>query len=83
MLEQYQGPKWLLIEYKRNNKYGREKVPKPKVSWLPCDYDPIAFGYIEGASTGKCLTSHCEAMCIPQCNISEGNQSRRSTTVTE
>jgi hypothetical protein len=28
----YQGPGWILIEYKGNNKYGREKVPKPKVS---------------------------------------------------
>jgi hypothetical protein len=32
MSEQYQGPGWLLIEYKGNNKYGREKIPKPKVS---------------------------------------------------
>jgi hypothetical protein len=26
------GPDWLLVECKGNNKYGREKVPKPKVS---------------------------------------------------
>jgi hypothetical protein len=32
MPEQYQGPVWLLIEYKGNNKYGTEKVPKPEVS---------------------------------------------------
>jgi hypothetical protein len=32
MPEQYQVPGWLLIEYKENNKYGREKVLKPKVS---------------------------------------------------
>jgi hypothetical protein len=32
MPEQYQGPIWILVEYKKNNKYGREKIPKPKVS---------------------------------------------------
>jgi hypothetical protein len=32
MPEQYQGPVCLLVEYKGNNKYGREKIPKPKVS---------------------------------------------------
>ena len=28
----YEGHDWLLVEYKGNNKYGREKVPEPKVS---------------------------------------------------
>jgi hypothetical protein len=32
MPELYQGPVWLLIEYKGNNKYGREKIPKSEVS---------------------------------------------------
>src|SRR3990170_7760805 len=32
MPAQYEGPVWLLVEYKWNNKYGREKVPEPKVS---------------------------------------------------
>ena len=27
--------------------------------------------------------SHCEAMCIPQCNLSEGDRSRNHTKVTE
>src|SRR3989337_3618504 len=31
MPAQYEGPVWLLVEYKGNNKYGREKVPEPKV----------------------------------------------------
>ena len=48
MPEQYQGPVWLLVEYKGNNKYGREKIPKPEVSWLPRDYDAIASDCIEG-----------------------------------
>ena len=51
MPAQYEGTIWLLDEYKGNNKYGREKVPEPKVSWLPRDYDATASGYIEGAST--------------------------------
>src|SRR5664279_3479087 len=83
MPEQYEGPVWLLVEYKGNNKYGREKIPKPKVSLLPRADDAIASGCIEGDSTGKCSTTHCEAMCIPQCNFSEGNQSRKSTSVTD
>jgi hypothetical protein len=32
MLEQYQGPIWILIEYKMNPKYAREEIQKPKVS---------------------------------------------------
>src|SRR3954462_4594910 len=83
MPEQYEGPVWLLVEYKGNNKHAGEKVPKPEVSRLPHDYDAIASDCFEGAPTGKCSSSHCEAMCIPQCNLSEGNQSRRSTTVTK
>ena len=39
MPAEYEGPVWLLVEYKGNNKYGREKVPEPKVSRLPRDYD--------------------------------------------
>src|SRR3954469_18946440 len=34
------------------------------------------------ASTKKCSISHCEAMCIIQCNFSEGNRSRRPDKVT-
>src|SRR3954468_10858732 len=83
MPEQYEGPVWLLVEYKGNNKHVGEKVPKPEVSRLPRDYDAIASDCFEGAPTGKCSSSHCEAMCIPRCNLSEGNQSRRSTTITE
>jgi hypothetical protein len=60
-----------------------KQIPKPKVSWLPRAYDAIASGCIEGDSTRKCPSTDCEAMCIPQCNFTEGNQSRRSTTVTE
>jgi hypothetical protein len=45
--------------------------------------DAIAFDCIEGNSTRKCLTTHCEGMRIPQCNFSEGNQSIKSTRVTE
>src|SRR4051812_36760044 len=30
MSEQYQGPVWLLVEYKGNNKYGREKFQNLK-----------------------------------------------------
>jgi hypothetical protein len=60
-----------------------KKIPKPKVSRLPCAYDAIASDCIEGNSTGKCSTTHCEGMHIPQCNFSEGNQSRKSTRVTE
>jgi hypothetical protein len=30
MPEQYQGPGWLLIEYKGNNKYGRKKFQNLK-----------------------------------------------------
>ena len=48
MSAQYEGPVWLLVEYKGNNKYGREKVLESKVSWLPCDYDATASGCIEG-----------------------------------
>ena len=29
--KQYEGPDWLLVEYKGNNKYGREKVSELKV----------------------------------------------------
>ena len=83
MPAQYEGPVWLLVEYKGNNKHGREKVPEPKVSGLPRDYDATASGCIEGASTGKRSISHCEAMCISQCNLSEGNRSRNHTKVTE
>ena len=83
MPAQYEGPIRLLVEYKGNSKYGREKVPKPTVSRLPRDYDTTASGCIEGASTGKCSITHCEAMCIPQCNISEGNRSRTSGKATE
>jgi hypothetical protein len=32
MLEQYQDAIWILLEYKRNPKYAREEIPKPKVS---------------------------------------------------
>jgi hypothetical protein len=32
MNEQYQGPGWVLVKYKGNNKYGREKIPEPEVS---------------------------------------------------
>ena len=32
MTTQYEGPVWVVVEYKGNNKYGREKVPEPKVS---------------------------------------------------
>jgi hypothetical protein len=28
----YQGAMWLLVKYKGNNKYDREKIPKPEVS---------------------------------------------------
>jgi hypothetical protein len=45
--------------------------------------DAFASGCIEGDSTGKCSSANCEAMCIPQCNFPEGNQSRRSTMVIE
>ena len=83
MPEQYEGPVRILVQYKGNNKHGGEKVPKPEVSRLPRDYDAIASDCFEGAPAGKCSSSHCEAMCIPQCNLSEGNQSRSSTTVTE
>jgi hypothetical protein len=31
-LSKYQGPGWVLIKYKGNNKYGREKIPEPEVS---------------------------------------------------
>src|SRR3954467_8993379 len=79
MPAQYEGPVWLLVEYKGNNKYGQEKVSEPKVSCLPRDYDATASGCIEGASTGKCSISHCEAMCIPQCNLSEGDRSKNPT----
>ena len=48
MPAQYEGPVWLLVEYKGNNKYARDKVPEPKVSWLPRDYDATASGCIEG-----------------------------------
>ena len=34
-------------------------------------------------STGKRSISRCEAMCIPQCNLSEGDGSRNSTKVKE
>jgi hypothetical protein len=30
MPEQYQGPIWLLVEYKGNNKYGRGKIQNLK-----------------------------------------------------
>src|SRR4051812_20423766 len=30
MPAQYEGIVWLLVEYKGNNKYGKEKVPEPK-----------------------------------------------------
>ena len=30
MPSQYEGPVWLLVEYKGNNNYGREKVPNLK-----------------------------------------------------
>ena len=30
MPAQYEGTVWLLVEYKGNNKYGREKVPELK-----------------------------------------------------
>ena len=30
--KQYEGHDWLLIQYKGNNKYAREKVSEPKVS---------------------------------------------------
>src|SRR3990170_8561131 len=83
MHAQYEGPIWLLVQYKGNNKHGREKVPEPKVSRLPRDYDATASGCIEGASTGKRLISHCEAMCIPQCNLSEGDRSRNHTKAKE
>ena len=32
MPAQYEGPDWLLVEYKGNNKYARQKVLEPKVS---------------------------------------------------
>ena len=83
MPEQYEGPVWLLVEYKGNNKHVGEKVPKPEVSRLPRDYATTASGLIEGASIGKRSISHCEAMCISQCNLSEGNRSRNHTKVTE
>jgi hypothetical protein len=79
MPEQYQGPIWILVEYKENNKYVREKITKPKFSRLPRSYNAIASGCIEGDSTGKCLSIDCEAMCILQCNFPEGNQSRKTT----
>ena len=34
-------------------------------------------------SSGKCSTGHCEGMCIPQCNFSEGNRSRKSNRFTD
>jgi hypothetical protein len=37
----------------------------------------------EGASTKKCSSTHCEDMCIPQCNFSKGNRSWTSMEVTE
>ncbi|KAK1696836.1 hypothetical protein QYE76_013533, partial [Lolium multiflorum] len=67
----YEGPVWILVQYKGNNKHGGEKVPKPEVSRLPRDYDAIASDCFEGAPAGKCSSSHCEAMCIPQCNLSK------------
>ena len=48
MPEQYEGPVWLLVEYKGNNKHGGQKVPKPEVSRLPRDYDAIASDCFEG-----------------------------------
>ena len=41
---------------------------------------PVA---LRGASTGKRSISHCEAMCIPQCNILEGDRSRNHTKAKE
>ena len=41
---------------------------------------PVA---LRGASTGKRPISHCEAMCIPQCNLSEGDRSRNHTKAKE
>src|SRR3954464_10199001 len=38
---------------------------------------------LRGASTGKRTISHCEAMCIPQCNLSEGDRSRNRTKAKE
>ena len=38
---------------------------------------------LSGASIGKCSSTHYEAMCISQCNISKGNRSRKSAKVTE
>ena len=32
MSEQYQGPVWLLLQYKGNNKYGEENIPELEVS---------------------------------------------------
>ena len=78
MPAQYEGHDWLLVEYKGNNKYAREKVLEPKVSWMSRDYDATASGCIEGASTEKRSISHCEAMCIPQCNLSEGDSIQKS-----
>ena len=60
-----------------------KNIPEPKVSCLPHDYDANASGCIEGASTGKRPISHCEAMCIPQCNLSEGDRSRNHTKAKE
>jgi hypothetical protein len=38
-----------------------------------CHVLMIASDCIEGNFTGKCSTTHCECLCIPQYNFSEGN----------
>jgi hypothetical protein len=37
---------------------------------------PVA---LRGILPKKCSSTDCEAMCIPQCNFPEGNQSRKPT----
>jgi hypothetical protein len=38
---------------------------------------------LRGLLPKKCSSTHCKAMCIPQCNISEGNQSKYFAKVIE
>ena len=83
MLEQCQGPIWILIEYKRNPKFAREEIDNPKVSRLPRAYDWTSSHCAAGDSAWERAVNHHEAMCLPQRNFSKDNWPRQSEKTAE
>ena len=74
MPEQYEGPVWILVEYKGNNKHGGQKFPKPEVSRLPRDYDAIASAY-HPQTSGQVELSNREIKSILQKTV---NRTRKN-----